>query len=139
MNDMENESISTALENALKKFQEKNNQVPEGYFDQFEQQLMRKIQGETSAPKKATIFAIIGQQKKYLVAASLLFAIAAGYLSLNKTANNTSPIAQVETIEIETLPDEIIESYVNNNELIAELEWNTAIENTAASVSLNNN
>jgi len=31
-------------------------------------------------------------------------------------------------IEIETLPDELIEAYVNNNELVAEVEWNSAIE-----------
>ena len=44
----------------------------------------------------------------------------------------------VEMIEIETLPDELIEAYVNNNELVAEVEWNTAIETEAASLSNNN-
>lgn len=47
-------------------------------------------------------------------------------------------MAKVEMIEIETLPDELIEAYVNNNELVAEVEWNTAIETEAASLSNNN-
>ena len=36
MNDIENESISKALEEALKSFDSKTKQVPAGYFDQFE-------------------------------------------------------------------------------------------------------
>ena len=48
---MENEIISKELEAALKSFEAKNSQVPEGYFDQFEMNLMRKIQAEKSAPK----------------------------------------------------------------------------------------
>jgi predicted house-cleaning NTP pyrophosphatase (Maf/HAM1 superfamily) len=67
--------------------------------------------------------------KKYLVAASLLFAIVTGSLFINKAENtNNSIVKNVETIEIENLPDELIEAYVNNNELVAEVEWNSAIE-----------
>mgnify|MGYP000147066221 CR=1 FL=1 len=44
----------------------------------------------------------------------------------------------VKMIQIETLPDELIEAYVNNNELVAEVEWNTVIETEAASLSDNN-
>ena len=33
-NDMENESISTGLEKALKSFEGKTKQIPAGYFDQ---------------------------------------------------------------------------------------------------------
>ena len=51
---------------------------------------------------------------------------------------NNAIVAKVEMIQIETLPDELIEAYVNNNELVAEVEWNTAIETEAASLSNNN-
>ena len=135
INDMENESISKALEEALKSFETKTKQVPAGYFDQFELDLMQKIKTEKQAPQKARIVTLFSNQKKYLVAASLLFAIATGYLFFNKTENITTQIAKVEIIDIETLPDELIEAYVINNEFVAEVEWNTAIETEAALLS----
>jgi len=139
MNDMENESISKRLEEALKSFESKTMQVPAGYFDQFELDLMQKIKEEGQAPQKARIVTLFLNQKKYLVAASLVFAIATGYLFLNKVENTTNPIAKVEIIDIETLPDELIESYVNNNELLAEVEWNSAIESAGTNlISINN-
>lgn len=134
---MEKESISKELETALKGYHAKNSQVPEGYFDQFEQELMRKIHAGATAPKKAKILSLFGAQKKYLVAASLILAIATGYLFYDKIIPNT--IAQDELVQIEALPDAVIEAYINNNELIAEVDWNTAIETTGVSISLNNN
>ena len=135
MNYMENESISKGLEEALKSFESKTKQVPLGYFDQFELDLMQKIKAERQAPQKARIVTLFSNQKKYLVAASLLFAIATGYLFFNKTENTTTQRAKVEIIDIETLPDELIEAYVINNEFVAEVEWNTAIETEAALLS----
>ena len=135
MNNMENESISKALEEALKSFDSKTKQVPAGYFDQFEMNLMQQIKVEEQAPQKARIVNLFLNQKKYLVAASLLFAIATGLLFLNKAENNTSSFAKVEMIEIETLPDELIEAYVIHNEFVAEVEWNTAIETEAVFIS----
>ena len=133
--DMENESISKGLEEALKSFESKTKQVPLGYFDQFELDLMQKIKAEKQAPQKTRIVTLFSNQKKYLVAASLLLAIATGYLFFNKTENTTTQIAKVEIIDIETLPDELIEAYVINNEFVAEVEWNTAIETEAALLS----
>ncbi len=139
MNDMENESISKNLEEALKSFESKTKQVPAGYFDQFELDLMQKIKTEKQAPQKARIVTLFLKQKKYLVAASLFFAIATGYLFFNKAENTTTQIAKVEIIDIETLPDELIEAYVNNNELVSEVEWNSAIEATGTNlISINN-
>ena len=139
INDMENESISKALEEALKSFETKTKQVPAGYFDQFELDLMQKIKTEKQAPQKARIINLFSNQKKYLVAASLLFAIATGYLFFNKAENTTTQIAKVEIINIETLPDELIEAYVNNNELVAEVEWNSAIETVGTNLISTNN
>ena len=138
-NDMENESISKGLEEALKSFEAKTKQVPAGYFDQFELDLMQKIKAAEQAPKRAPIVALFSNHKKYLVAASLFFAIATGYLYFNKAENEVDSIAKVEMIEIETLPDELIEAYVINNEFVAEVEWNSAIETEAASMRMNNN
>lgn len=136
--DMENESISKGLEEALKSFETKTKQVPAGYFDQFELDIMQKINAAEQAPKRAPIVALFLDHKKYLVAASLIFAIATGVLFFNTGEKNNTAMAKVEMIEIETLPDELIEAYVNNNELVAEVEWNTAIETEAASLSNNN-
>jgi len=127
-NDMENESISKGLEEVLKNFDTKTKQLPVGYFDQFELDLMQKIKAQKQGPKRAPILTLFLEHKKYLVAASLLFAIVTGSLFINKTENTNHSIVKVETIEIENLPDELIEAYVNNNELVAEVEWNSAIE-----------
>jgi predicted house-cleaning NTP pyrophosphatase (Maf/HAM1 superfamily) len=139
MNDMENESISKGLEAALKSFESKTKQVPVGYFDQFEHDIMQKIKEEEQAPQKTRIITLFSNQKKYLVAASLVLAIATGYLFFNKVENTNDSIVKVETIDIETLPDELIEAYVNNNELVAEVEWNSAIESTGTNLTLTNN
>ncbi len=139
MNDIENESISKALEEALKSFDSNTKQVPVGYFDQFELDLMQKIKTEKQAPQKARIVTLFLKQKKYLVAASLFFAIATGYLFFNKAENTTTQIAKVEIINIETLPDELIEAYVNNNELVSEVEWNSAIETVGTNLIGTNN
>jgi hypothetical protein len=139
MNDMENESISKGLEEALKSFESKIKQVPVGYFDQFEHDLMQKIKEEGQAPQKARIVSLLSNPRIYLVAASLLFAIVTGSFLMNKAEKTSNSIAKVETIDIETLPDELIEAYVNNNELVAEVEWNTAIEVTGTNLTSINN
>jgi predicted house-cleaning NTP pyrophosphatase (Maf/HAM1 superfamily) len=100
---------------------------------------MQKINTEKQAPQKARIVTLFLKQKKYLVAASLFFAIATGYLFFNKAENTTTQIAKVEIIDIETLPDELIEAYVNNNELVAEVEWNSAIETVGTNLIGTNN
>jgi hypothetical protein len=138
-NDMENESISKGLEEALKSFDTKTKQLPAGYFDQFELDLMQKIKAQEQAPKKASIVNFFSNQKKYLVAASLVLAIATGYLFFNKAENTNDSIAKVETIDIETLPDESIEAYVNNNELVAEVEWSSAIESVGTNLVFTKN
>jgi hypothetical protein len=139
MNDMENESISKGLEEALKNFGSKNKQVPAGYFDQFELDIMQKIKAEKQAPLKARIVSLFSNQKKYLVASSLLFAIVTGSLFLNKVENTNASEAKVAMIDIETLPDELIEAYVKNNELVAEVEWNSAIEAAGTNLTSTNN
>jgi hypothetical protein len=138
INDSKNESISKGLEEALKTFESKTKEVPVGYFDQFELDLMRKIKSEKQAPQNARIVALFSNQKQYLVAASLVLAIATGYLFFNKSENTNDSMAKVETIDIETLPDELIEAYVNYNELVAEVEWNSAIEAAGNNLTLIN-
>ncbi len=132
---MGKESISKGLEEALKSFDTKTKQVPSGYFDQFELDLMQKIKAQKQNPKRAPIVALFLAQKQYLVAASLMFAIATGYFLFNHGEKDNSALAKVEMIEIENLPDELIEAYVINNEFAAEIEWNTAIETEAALLS----
>jgi hypothetical protein len=136
---MENESISKGLEEALKSFDTKTKQLPAGYFDQFELDLMQKIKAQKQGPKRAPIVTLFLEHKKYLVAASLLFAIVTGSLFIYKAENTNDSFVNVETIEIENLPDELIEAYVNNNELVAEVEWNSAIEAAGTNLTSINN
>jgi hypothetical protein len=138
INDTNNESISKGFEEALKTFESKNKEVTVGYFDQFELDLMQKIKSEKQAPQKARIVALFSSQKQYLVAASLVLAIATGYLFFNKSENTNDSIAKVEIIDIETLPDELIEAYVDYNEFVAEVEWNSAIEAAGSNLTLIN-
>lgn len=133
---MENENISKELEAALKGFEAKSKQVPNGYFDQFELNLIRKIQAEKNAPKQAKILSIFSAQKKYLVAASLILVVATGYLLFDNANKNS--IHQGEMVQIEALPDEAIEAYLNDNEVVAEVDWNDAIETIGVEVNLNN-
>jgi predicted house-cleaning NTP pyrophosphatase (Maf/HAM1 superfamily) len=100
---------------------------------------MQKIKAQERAPKRAPIVTLLLDHKQYLVAASLIFAITTGLLFFNKTEKNTASIAKVELIEIENLPDELIEAYVNNNELVTEVEWNSAIEAVGANLISTNN
>ena len=72
MNDIENESSSKALEEALKSFDSKTKHVPAGYFDQFELNLIQKIKVEKQAPQKARIVNLFLNQKKYLMCVQLL-------------------------------------------------------------------
>jgi hypothetical protein len=132
---MEYESISKELEEALKGFEAKTKQMPAGYFEQFELNLIQKIKVQEDAPKRAPIVAFFLDHKQYLVAASLIFAITTGLLFFNNVENNSTSLAKVEMIEIETLPDELIEAYVINNEFLAEVEWNSAIETEAVFIS----
>ena len=93
--DMENESISKELVEALKSFESKTKQVPAGYFEQFESGLMQKIKAQKQVPKRAPILALFLEHKQYLVAASLIFAIATGLLFFNKAEKNNLSIADI--------------------------------------------
>ena len=144
MKDMDNESITKELEAALKDFKEKISQVPEGYFDQFDAKVLAKIHTEEQriqqavpVPKLAPSLPLLLGQKKYLVAASLILVVATGYLLNYQMEKKLAPA--IASIQIEALSDDAIELYVSNNELMAEVEWNTAIETTSEAILLNNN
>jgi len=73
-------------------------------------------------------YASINSSGKFSISINSTFAIVTVSLFRYKAENTNDSIVKVETIEIENLPDELIEAYVNNNELVAEVEWNSAIE-----------
>jgi uncharacterized membrane protein len=110
--------------------------VPEGYFDSFELELMQKIKATSANTPKATIISILNKQKKYLVAASLILVVATGYLLYDNDKNKIN--YQGDLVQIEALPDEVIEAYLNENEVMAEVDWNDAIEAIGVEINLNN-
>jgi hypothetical protein len=61
---------------------------------------------------------------------------ATGYLLYDIEKNKIN--SQGELVQIETLPDEVIEAYLNENEVVAEVDWNEAIEAIGVEVNLNN-
>ena len=88
--------------------------------------------------QQASIIKAIGQQKariiifrkygKIAVAASILAIIATSYLYIQASKQST---ATVEYVKVEDIPSEEIENYVNANELIAEIDWSTEIDEAA--------
>jgi hypothetical protein len=97
---------------------------------------MCKIQAKKNATRQTKILSIFYAQKKYLIAASLILVVATGYLLYDN--GNNKEIPHGEMVQIEALPDEAIEAYLNDNEVVAEVDWNDAIEVVATEVNLNN-
>ena len=54
--------------------------------------------------------------------------IATSYLYIQASKQST---ATVEYVKVEDIPSEEIENYVNANELIAEIDWSTEIDEAA--------
>ncbi len=105
---------------ALAQMEEMNNQVPLDYFNQFEARALHAIKKNKT---KATIFNI-GKYAQLAVAASLLIIAATtfAYIQSNKSEQPAS-IA----LNMQEIPSEEIDSYVNANEEIAEIDWQSEI------------
>ncbi len=104
----------------LAQLEEMNNQVPLDYFNQFEARALHAIKKNKT---KATIFNI-GKYAQLAVAASLLIIAATTFAYIQ--SNKSEPPASI-ALNMQEIPSEEIDSYVNANEEIAEIDWQSEI------------
>ena len=107
---------------SLMQFNENQQQSNDSFFEQQQASILKAI-----GQQKARII-IFGKYGKIAVAASILAIIATSYLYIQASKQST---ATVEYVKIEEIPSEEIENYVNANELIAEIDWSTEIDEAA--------
>ena len=107
---------------SLMQFNENQQQSNDSFFEQQQASILNAI-----GQQKARII-MFGKYGKIAVAASILAIIATSYLYIQASKQST---ATVEYVKIEEIPSEEIENYVNANELIAEIDWSTEIDEAA--------
>jgi hypothetical protein len=107
---------------AMSKYNTTIESVPADYFEQFESKLLNEIK----QPAKVKSLFAIPKWGQIAIAASFFTIVATAYLVIQ--ANNKSDITEynISLAEISTTE---IDAYVNENEELAEIDWQTEISN----------
>jgi hypothetical protein len=113
---------------ALNNYEAKQNTVPTNYFEHFEAQILSKVAGERKAKKMLFTFPKWGQ---IAIAASFFTIIATTYLWI-ESKNTKTDVAS--NISIQDIATSEIDAYVNENEAIAEIDWQTEISKESSSL-----
>jgi hypothetical protein len=109
---------------SLSQFNESKVEAPHFYFENFSARVLNKI--EKANQGKAKIFTL-SRFSKYAVAATLLFAVATTFIITNKSLQPEITDTKVADINIQEISNEEIEAYVNDNESIAEVDWQSEL------------
>jgi hypothetical protein len=123
---MEQKKIDTALEDdqlmverlfskeALANYDKSASSVPASYFETFPEKLQNRI-----ANNKPKIFFLtpIG---KMAIAAAFILVVASTFIFLNSSTDNN---LELSTITINDISNDEIEAYVDANEWMAEIDW----------------
>jgi len=109
---------------SLYQFNETKMEAPHFYFENFSARVLNKI--DQSNPSKAKIFTL-SRFSKYAVAATLLLAVATTFIITNNSLRPETSDVKVADINIQEISNEEIESYVNDNESIAEVDWQSEL------------
>jgi len=109
---------------SLSQFNESKVEAPHFYFENFSARVLNKI--DQSNPSKAKIFTL-SRFSKYAVAATLLLAVATTFIITNNSLRPETSDVKVADINIQEISNEEIESYVNDNESIAEVDWQSEL------------
>ncbi len=107
---------------ALMQFEENQMQSSATFFENQQAAILKAV-----VKKKAAIY-MIGQWGKIAIAASILAMVATAYIFMKEDPQTDNA---VEYVKIEEIPSDEIENYVNNNELIAEIDWSSEINEEA--------
>lgn len=105
----------------LIRFEEKNKQVPANYFDNFESTVLAQIK---HTKKKETLFTL-PKWSQVAIAASALTIIATSVLFYQ--TNDKDQQNQV-VVNLQEIPTAEIDNYINANEYIAEIDWQTEMD-----------
>jgi len=109
---------------SLSQFNESKVEAPHFYFENFSARVLNKI--DQSNPSKAKIFTL-SRFSKYAVAATLLLAVATTFIITNNSLRPETSDVKVADINIQEISNEEIESYINDNESIAEVDWQSEL------------
>ena len=118
---------------AFAAFNKDKSQVPAGYFAEFETQLMNQIH---SSNKESRGIFTIPKWGQLAIAASFFTIIATTYILIQ---NNSSKTVVATNIKIQDISTSEIVAYINENEELAELDWQAEISKEGKHLeSLNN-
>ncbi len=104
----------------LSQIEDAHKQVPNDFFVQQEQAILSAIRNESP---KAKIISI-GTWKKIAIAASFIAIAASAYIFI---PSNYTTQEVANNVTIQEIPIAEIESYVNDYEAIAEIDWQSEI------------
>lgn len=125
--DQEKKEVEALLkQQAVAEFEMKINTVPENYFEQFSENIVFTIQKK----KKSSLLIRLS---KLSVAAAILFLVTGAYFIVNRYY-----ISNVTTIAIHEIPTVEIDSYVFNNEWMADAEMQMEINNIGLNLDVDN-
>lgn len=125
--DQEKKEVEALLnQQAVAEFEMQINTVPENYFEQFSENIVFTIQKK----KKPSLLIRLS---KLSVAAAILFLVTGSYFIVS-----TYYISNVTTIAIHEIPTVEIDSYVSNNEWMADAEMQMEINNIGLNLDVDN-
>ncbi len=112
----------------LNNYEAKEKKVPTNYFEHFEAQILSKVVKERKAK---TIRFSIPKWSQIAIAASFFAMIASTYLWI-ESKNTKTAIAS--NISIQDIATSEIDAYVNENEAMAEIDWQTEISKESSNL-----
>lgn len=126
---LDDKAMAEALlgKDALVAMEASNQEVPLDYFNQFEKRTLHAIQKNKM---NASIFHI-GKYARLAIAASFLIIAATTFIY--KQTNNSNYI-NATALNIQEIPNDEIDAYVNANEWIAEIDWQSEINKEGANM-----
>jgi predicted dinucleotide-binding enzyme len=125
--DQEKKEVEALLnQQAVAEFEIQINTVPENYFEQFSENIVFTIQKK----KKPSLLIRLS---KLSVAAAILFLVAGSYFIVS-----TYYISDASTIAIHEIPTVEIDSYVSNNEWMADAEMQMEINKIGLNLDVDN-
>ena len=125
--DQEKKEVEALLnQQAVAEFEMQINTVPENYFEQFSENIVFTIQKK----KKPSLLIRLS---KLSVAAAILFLVTGSYFIVSRYY-----MRNVTTIAIHEIPTVEIDSYVSNNEWMADAEMQMEINNIGLNLDVDN-
>lgn len=125
--DQEKKEVEALLnQQAVAEFEMQINTVPENYFEQFSENIVFTIQKK----KKPSLLIRLS---KLSVAAAILFLVTGSYFIVGRYY-----MSNITTIAIHEIPTVEIDSYVSNNEWMADAEMQMEINNIGLNLDVDN-